>query len=256
MSAYSTLVIGDSPFHYWRCNDSAGGYLQDSHAVTKRPLIAQGQQIGTGYSGPVSDGGSCLTDANFGFAYYDTEVLTNPLTVECWFWQTYYQGLVQRILTFNTAAAVSAVVFGTDATGHFQCFGSASSFTSAAPIDSSKWHYAAATFDGTNMRTYLDGSLVDTRANAGFSLACRYIVGTAAANGNPMAGSVSEVAIYAATLSTAQLAAHYAAADQVGINPTNQSQQTGGSTLPPPFGPAIADIRNAVIRTATIPGQP
>ncbi len=249
MSAYSSLVISDGPFQYWRCNDSAGGYLQDSHAATPRPLIAQGQQIGTGYSGPVSDGGSCLTDANFGFAYYDTEVLSNPLTVECWFWQAYYQGLQQNILTFNTLGGVSTCVIRTGATGLLSVFGSAGSYTGSTPLDSSKWHYVAVTFDGTNMRTYLEGSLIDTRANGAFSQASSYVIGTARSNVTPMAGSVSEVAVYAAALSGTQIAAHFVAADQAGVNPTNQSQQGGGGALPPPFGPAIDDIRNAVIHT-------
>jgi hypothetical protein len=250
MSAYSAAVLADNPFHYWRCNDSPGGYLQDQRAVTPRPLIAQGQQIGSGYSGPVSDGGACMVDANFGFAYYDTEVLTNPLSAECWFWQAYYQALVQHILTINTAAGASTAVIRTTATGALQTFGSAATFTGGAPIASSHWHHCVLTFDGANMRTYLDGALVGTTANGAFSQASRYIVGTAAANATPMAGSVSEIALYASTLSAARVSAHFAAADQIGQNPTNGSQQvSAGVTPPPPFGPSLQAILNAVQRT-------
>ncbi len=255
MSAYSAAVIADGPFHYWRCNDSSGGYIQDVHAVTPRPLIAQGQQIGLGYSGPVSDGGACLVDANFGFAYADTEVITNPFTLECWFWQAYYGGVTQRIMTV-TQGATSTAVIGTNSTGHLQTFSSAASFTAAAASAASVWHHAVITLDGTNMRTYLDSVLLDTRASGAFSQASTFIVGSGPSNGNPMAGSVSEVALYASTLSGAQVLAHFNAADQVGINPTNQSQQTGsGSPLPPPFGDPITAILNAVLIQRTTPGQ-
>lgn len=247
MSAYSSAVIGDGPFHYWRCNDGPGGYLQDVHAVTPRPLIAQGQQIGSGYSGPVSDGGACMVDANFGFAYADPELLVNPLSVECWFWQAYYGGLTQRILTIAQGGA-STAVFGTNSTGHFQSFSSAASFTSAAAIASSAWHHAVLTLDGTNMRTYLDGVLLDTRASGAFSQSSTYIVGTGASNGNPMAGSVSEVAVYASTLSGAQVTAHFNAADRVGQNPTNAAQQSFvPGAAPPPYGDILALIYQAVI---------
>lgn len=245
-SAYETAVLADGPFHYWRCDDAGGGYIQDHQAVTLRPLIAQGQQIGLGYSGPVSDGGSCLVDANFGFAFYDFETIANPFSAELWFWQAYFQNVIQTFLTIQTAAAASTCVVRADATGHLAVFGPAANFTSAAVHSRSAWHHVVVTFDGVNMRTYMDNVLLDTRAQGAFSQASRFIIGSANANGTPMAGSLSEIALYASALSAARVAIHYNSADRVGINPTNQSQQQSGGVLPAPYGDTLSDILAAV----------
>lgn len=248
MSAYRDAVLADNPIHYWRCNDSAGGYLQDSRAVTPHPLIAQGQQIGAGYSGPVSDGGAAMVDANYGFAWYDTETLTAPLSVEFWYWVAYSQGLTQILINVGTLAGVSTCQVRLTTTRNLQTFGNASNHTTPSQYSVSTWHHVVVTFDGTNMRTYVDGSLTNTTPQGAFSVASSYVLGTGALNANPMAGSISEYAIYASALSATRVSAHYSAADNVGTNPTNNGQIASSGFSPLPFGPDLAAILAAVRR--------
>src|SRR5260370_3176513 len=90
--------------------------------------------------------------------------------------------------------------------------------------DSAGWHYAApfnvvqgvwshvaATYDGTTIRLYVDGTLVSSLAYAATpaSNGVGFRIGRRWDSGSMLAGRIEEAAVYSGALSQSPIAAHY-----------------------------------------------
>lgn len=99
-----------------------------------------------------------------------------------------------------------------------------------ANVPINTWHHAAATYDGTMERIYLDGTEIDSWAPGTLRIFPERVwIGESAAiaqgsNGNPFNGTIDEVAIYNQTLSAYEIRQHYERGlkgksyDETGIN--------------------------------------
>jgi hypothetical protein len=83
------------------------------------------------------------------------------------------------------------------------------SFANGVTLAANSWSHVVATYDGTNMRLYVNGTLVATTASA-LTLANTtdaLLVNGLAANGT--AGLMDEAAVYSSALSAQQVTEHY-----------------------------------------------
>lgn len=143
---------------------------------------------------------------------------TAAWTIECWF----------KVST--TGSSPTVVCWGSNAAGghmttvrlqsntqisivdgsHFN-----RNFTAGASVADGAWHHLVVTFDGTNGACYLDNVAVGTSGALSPNLstvlggATAFYIGNQGGANDQLNGSIDEVAIYGAVLSTTRIAAHF-----------------------------------------------
>lgn len=99
---------------------------------------------------------------------------------------------------------------------------------SSAPLTANQSYYAVATYDGTYSRLYLNGALVATSAAKAGTLSYTsgygFSIGDDYSSNNPaFAGTIADVAVYAAALSATQVLDHYDAGLTASPSPTSSA---------------------------------
>jgi len=226
--SYVTEVQADTPEHWWRFADPGGALAHDigsaplhMHAVGGVPIL--------GYSGPVSGGGSMDISLDNTFAHTG-ELMAFPggaLTIEFLYWRWRQIGTAGQILYWQ-AAPLQIAMYNSGAAWSFIY----NNILAAAGVGvarvSQRWHHFVGTYDGANIKLYIDGALQATVAS-GAVVAFNGLLGTYLPGGvNPGFGFYSDLAVYFHALTAARVAAHFAAVDQIGQPPVYQ--QAGGWT--------------------------
>lgn len=225
---YSTVVLADAPLAYYRLGEASGTALLDSSGNTGRNGVYTGAPALGSPGLLATEVDTCVTfNGSSQFATVPWAAWQNSasFTVEAWIRSTGsgIRSIVDRDHYGDRRAWQFRLVNGSleflrvsDATGSISVItaSAAGSLTDGLP------HHVVATYDGTNVRLYIDGVLRQTTAMAGGILqpasATLLSIGANRSNSDdgPSAfflGSVDEVALYGAELSAARVAAHYAA---------------------------------------------
>jgi len=213
---YLTTVLADAPVHFWRCADPGGGVLNDIGSV---PLALEisGSGPELAYTGPNSDGGSCVISNNVGFHYMDMESTSLPCSFEFWIFQYYRLAALQCPFAAEDNAGATMGTCRLTGAGQMQAFPPNGTLTDPTAMTTQAWHHWLLAADTAGANLYRDGGLV---ANAGgvaaTTITCRFGIGARATpqNGNPCAAAISEGAVYHTKLSAARALAHFNAADQ------------------------------------------
>ncbi len=209
---YSALVTGTSGVAgYWRLGETSGTTATDSAGS------ANGTYSGShtlGVSGGVAGdpnaavrlaGGHVDMGDNHDFAG------TATFTLEAWVRPTTIDGTSRRIVS-KAAALQGYELFVNSGTGiSFQRIaGSTNTVSATAPVLNA-WSHVAATYDGTTMRLYVNGSQVGSTASALSLLntVATLRVGNSAVGTDGWAGDLDDVAVYAGALSAAQVQSHF-----------------------------------------------
>jgi hypothetical protein len=167
-------------------------------------------------------------------------VAVNAFSIEMWYWN--WQRLANLGLLMQVQAVNQIALYRTGTLWSFVYNGVV--LTSATHYTEQLWHHLVATYDGTNMRLYVDALAAGPSAAAvQANLSTLMELGANQALGaNWGNGFFAEVALYAAALTPTRITAHFTAADQVVQSPINTG--SGGSS--PPYTGLLADIWNAV----------
>lgn len=221
---YLSEVIADSPVHYWRCADPGG---QLAHDIGSSPLHLHGLGTPTlGFSGPNVDGGSmdcCLDNifANCGDAVVRP---TGNLSLELWIWQQRNRTGTNLYLSWPQSPDLA--LYST-ASQYVFAYNSAGPNSGATQPQLQAWTHLVGTWDGANARLYVNSNLFGPVASTPLAPGSA-IIELSANVGLTFFGHsfVSEVAIYTSTLSSARVAAHFAAADNTAQAPIYS--QAGG----------------------------
>jgi hypothetical protein len=220
---YAGEVMADRPMSYWRLGETAGPTARDS----------MGTDNGTYQSSPVygrtgafttDDGAVGVDDTSDHVTIPDSvrNSTTAAVTAEGWFkfdvlpntGDTYsYMGLVTKQFSYylrvdlsGTSPRARMYVFNTGV----NCAGAPAYATSTTEIQTGVWYHLAGTYDGSNVRVYVNGTLEGTASRTSA------ICDTAApvqllTTGTHFRGSASDVALYDTALSGSRIAAHAAA---------------------------------------------
>ena len=222
-SVYSDVILSDQPASYWKLDETSGTTATDALGVangTHLNGVSVNQTSGVknaskaaSYDG--TDDRTTLGDV-YGFSgttSYSVEFWVNPTAPN-----TQYRMIIAKTLAlpgggwyFYVAPTTSATPNGIrfvrqDASG-------TSNVDSGPALNPGTWYHIVGTWDGSNMRLYVNaaapvtlGSAISLPATTGRQLT----LGTdSAANGSRYGGLIDEVAIYTYVLSAQQIGEHY-----------------------------------------------
>jgi hypothetical protein len=239
-SAYRSSVLGDSPVSYWRFDESSGplvdvqGFATGSY-VNSPARAVPGLLPGDPDTAVSLDGTSQYLDVPANGAWtpsaFSIEVLVKPsaLPVNKTIWSTIGPGLTGWWL--NTGPSGEVRMFVGD--------GSSWRFTDPNVVLNPGTRYdIAASYDGSNIRLYLDGSLISTLSGASMN---------GNVSGSPMRfgaystgpgqywpGVIDDATFYSSVLGANQISAHYQASLSV------QASATSAATAPATAAPSTA----------------
>lgn len=213
--AYEDVVLADSPVAYWRLDDltdaSGGGLdLTATGTVSDVPSLL--------ISDP-DDGAKRLKSnvSNDGLVHAHAAILQPDLvTVEAWF-KTDGDGALGAIEQ-HIAGKSNCYTLGIkdNAKARFEMWVHGAGFHDAEAADAlspSTVYHLVGTYDGADVRLYVNGELAATTAQAGVGAesVSNFAIGADVGVQNGCWGEVDEVAVYDEALSEARIAAHYAA---------------------------------------------
>lgn len=209
-ASYDSVVTALSPISRWKLDDTSG-----TTAVATAGTA--GTYAGTptlGATGLVTDGGTAVTfDGNTQEVQLPRPTITAAVSIVFFYKGTdgaYFRdqtstGGTGWLITSNTSVTVR--VSGTDHT--------VVGITAAAINDGNR-HMLALTTDGTNVKFYVDGSLIDswTKTSTGLGSSPLHLGrnGNATGTANFFAGTYDDCSIFASTLASTDISALWAAA--------------------------------------------
>lgn len=260
--SYEAAVAADSPVAWWRLGEGDGASTAvDVAGFDDGPY----NHVTLGRSGALGiANGELDSGASFGGGYGasapqiaipDSSVLdpTDALTIEAWVVAPSVsndRGIVYKGMASNSIAYLQYALLQSSGGVAFELKQFATSADMVwASVPATTWSHVAATYDGTTMRLYINGSLKASKTAPG-------LLGSG--NGQPLdigsfvntnnwfsyQGSLDEVALYGSALSGDRILAHYNAA------PSGCSDVSGATAST--YGLTSADIgsRMRVIVTA------
>jgi hypothetical protein len=210
---YPSLVAGTGGVaSYWRLGESAGTTADD----------ANNQHDGT-YTGAYTLGvsGGIAGDANaaVGLAggYVDLGdnldfAGTTSFSLEAWVRPTTIDATSRRIVSKALGGLQGYELFVNSGSGlQFQRIAGAANTVSASAPPLNSWSHVVATYDGTTMRLYVNGSLASSAASALSLLdnAAAFRVGNSALGTEGWAGDLDDVAVYSGVLGAGQVQSHF-----------------------------------------------
>lgn len=228
---YESEVLSDSPYLYWRLGEASGTTAADDSGNGRSGTYVNGPTLGV-----------------TGLLTGDTDTAVQFISGSSTVVQRLSALGPTTIPTFTLECIIGANIsdghlFGiTDPTGTDDielflvggglltfAFQGTSGFTATAGIlvDTSVKHHIAATFDGTVLNVYVDGSVADffSFTDAGALFTATNSIGVAnwatdAPFGDAINGVIDEAAIYFTALSAARILAHAAAVGAGSAPPT------------------------------------
>jgi hypothetical protein len=218
---YAQVVLSDAPIAYWRLDDTSTTGAALDQAGGHPGAIAPTVQVGVpGALGP--------GDLAMAFGKIDANVKVDdpkafdfvgnaPFTVEAWFATTDRPSGSGRIAAKNTMDPLGWVL-AVESNGELQfdrypAVGVDDAVHTAVVTDGA-WHHVVVTYDGSALAAYVDGALPargSSSSSAVSASAATFTLGTGSGGGAQYVGALDEVAIYDKALSSARVAAHYAA---------------------------------------------
>ena len=251
-SGYQAAVLTDAPAAYLRMNEAGGSTATDSSGFSRNG--AYGGTYTLGVAGLVTGSGTAVS-VNGGYAAvpYGAWMNATAWSVEAWFKPATTSGS-QTIASRYTPDGFDGVFHMRldGATLNVYGFSSGALYTCTAAgvsITAGTTYHAVATYDGANLRVYVDGQLRGTVAATGVRTDTTNALSFGRSNhpGVPefFNGVLDECAFYTTALSGARVAAHYS-----GVSAPTVASAT--ATLPISAGLTSA-ARVLASATATLP---
>jgi hypothetical protein len=215
---YDSAVLGDGPEVYLRLNETSGTVADDAMDAH------DGSYSGTpslGAAGLIANGTAVQFDGTDDFIsvpdHADLDITTN-LTLEAWVYADGYDVAFPRILAKGASSGNGyQLLVDRDIAGGpklaVQLEGlTPASFTSTGQLPVTTVTHVVVTYDGSNVRLYLNGSLDSTTPASGSiaTNATALFIGQRGDGTARWRGRIDEVAVYGVVLSGPQVAEHYA----------------------------------------------
>lgn len=223
---YASEVLADSPYGYWKLDETSGTTAADSSG-NGRTLTATNADCFSG-SGTWVDGSPAARITATGRAinnYPASWFSGSPVatgTIELWF-KLSATGVLQTLVGGWDGGAADKYLFVNDSNllVAYIYDGSAKYAASTTTLTTGVWYHAVTTWDGSNLKLYLDGALEGTTA-AGNAYTGSEFFGIQGGPGgvtpnNVAVGNYAHLAFYDDVLTSTRVAAHYAAASDISL---------------------------------------
>jgi hypothetical protein len=218
---YADVVLEDAPVAYWRFGEPGGPTAFDSSGLGHDAQYHG--NVGYGHAGAIAgDANTAIhftgdgADVSHQLAF-DDFVNREPFSLECWFQCDHYDGVYRHLFNkdftglnyrHNIGLFVTTAENGTG----FERFVTGDKHQALAPLpEIGVWTHLVGTYDGSNMRLYIDGALVDTEPDERNQdpKPVATFVGAKFALGQVWAGGLDEFAIYDHELAASRVALHH-----------------------------------------------
>jgi hypothetical protein len=223
--SYTSSVLTDNPFAYYRCNEVSGSTAYDSSGNGHDAAI--NGNIELGQNGAVLGGGSILLDGSSGYIALPSAVNVggwSAISLEIWIKLSTVIGAYPRLISSGTPQSSNTDIdFGINlSSGDSGFFNVGTGSTNASlgffqvwstTHNTNGWYHLVMTYDGTTIAAYVDGVPSNsTTAGGAIAVSSNVNIGrNPAYNGDYLPASVAEIAIYPTALSAARISAHHAA---------------------------------------------
>jgi signal peptidase I len=227
-TAYKNSILADSPFAYYRLNETSGTTITDSSGNARNARYSTNGvtlNVTGALTRNTADKAVTLNGTQGRIVSATATAGPQSLTTQIWFKTSSSTG--GKLIGFSTGASNSTVVdrvlYMTNAGKVTFGIDTATDKTIQSPLsyNDGKWHMAVATLSGLNAALYIDGKLIITGATTSApTVASGFWVGgggnfsgwASQPTSSFFAGSVDEIAIYTKALTAAQIAADFGAA--------------------------------------------
>jgi hypothetical protein len=224
-STYASSVRADAPSMFYRLGDSTVALLADSSGQGQNGAYnASNVQLNIPGAIP-GDAGTAVGDQGNASGYASVPeiqsipVFNHPRTVELWIQQAVTTLTDQALVSWGQPAVGTGNAFGLIESSPSELLVAASGDDSVFPLpyrlDDGAWHQLAVTYDGSAIGAYLDGQLIgaghfpaplDTLGGTPLE------IGTFAGVGVGLQSTaLDDLAVYPSALTSARIAAHFAA---------------------------------------------
>jgi hypothetical protein len=216
MSLYSERVAQDSPLFYFE-NNSSG--VNNTGSIT--PSITTGSVTAFNSTGGVSNT-ACMVnaqrDGEYGFEYSNSATIFDDKVFSITGWYKVDSGdlndSAQAIFKAGDSAGAGIYLQKTDKVYVYSAFGGKQVDTASITLTSNAWTHVALTMDASNIKLYINGTLVDSDtspATLSIDSRVKYWM-RASTNIKGAPGTFDEWAIFNTALSAQTISEHYALA--------------------------------------------
>ncbi len=220
---YKSEVLGDSPYLYWRLDETSGTAIADSSGGTNRPGTLSGQTYALARAGALAEPPSRAIDLTTArITSNSSHDASSRFSVEGWVKSGSSTG--GRILGFGDGSGQGAsstvdrqLYLGNNGRVYFGIGSSKTTIMSTKVVNDNAWHHVVGTYaPGKNgMKLFVDGELQD-EDKASPALSTGYWRAGAESmtgwTGNPgqyFNGLLDELAVYTDALTPAEVLSHY-----------------------------------------------
>ncbi len=208
---YEALILADGATRFYRLGT---GTLVDA-AGSGHDLSAIGGVVYT-TNGLIDDPDGCVhLDGSTGYLAAATTGLptgNSAWSLEAWVYLAALNAATSHICGFGTQGTHQAAGIYLDATGkaHASTYSADTGTPSNGALSLNTAHHIVGTWDGTNLKCYVDGALVATATPGTASIGTAHCyIGMQVNGANNFGGFIDEVAMYSTTLSATTITNHY-----------------------------------------------
>jgi Concanavalin A-like lectin/glucanases superfamily len=218
VTLYRDIVLADTPLHYWRLEETSGTVAADSGSSPISGTIKSSVTLGVAANSP-TPGGTAFSFPGNGTTGYvwmsGVSVAYAQYSIEAWVKSSSSGGIAGRGYSPGT------MLYYSGGTAYFYKNGSVISKAAS----SGAWHHIVGTFDGSQMRIYVDGTSSSPLTASGTPTDNRSYVfaiggynASSSALSGPLIGQIDEVAFYTYALSQTRISAHLAGGAGAGLS--------------------------------------
>ena len=260
-------TVGTAPVlvSYWKLNEGTGTKTVDS-VVNRSGTLGNGAKWTTGQSGYAVT----MDGVDDFIALPSIQITTSAITLAGWVKNSSFPtGVAQRFISkaVDSTEQKTCWMLGQANNGQnrlsFRLRTSALTTTLTAATGTlplNTWYHAAATYDGINMRLYLNGVQVASVAKSGSLAPCLDVplhIGRSPEGSNYLRGAIDDVRIYSSALNATEIQALMAPSNQPPtvslISPGDGSAYPVGATIP--VSAVASDAGGSVTQVAFYAGS-
>ena len=219
-NAYTDAILADGPAAYWRLGEPSGTVAYDTSSNGRDGSYVNGPTLGSPGAVPGDTAVTLNGAGQHASAPYNAALNADAFTVEAWANVTGGAGTWRAVASsrdwFNSAHYGYVLYASTSNTWQFWvASGGTWQILSGGPIATGQWTHLVASFDGTTMRIYVNGTLVGSKTILSFgpNTRQRLLIG-AGGFGTPeyfFPGSIVELVVYPDALAAHRVLDHYSA---------------------------------------------
>ena len=215
-NTYVDIVHADAPLRHYRLGETAGTSAYDIGGMANTGTLHGGVTLGV--SGAIAGDTDAAETFNGTTGYISLPVTGLPTgngawSLECWFKISANPAGTAVLVNFGLWGTTRAAPhIGVNSSGGVYAGTFNGDTAATAGVSLNTWHHAAATWDGTTLRVFVDGAAGPTATPGALAIGTHGAsIGASENAATWFPGSLDEVCFYGVALSATQIGNHYTA---------------------------------------------